>query len=185
MVTWLRQDGPFLEGKKDRIGEHWTHEILSALGKESFFPVWQVIELCRCGVLSYVWLFATPWTSPPGSSVQRILQGRILEWVAISSSKVSSWPRDWTCVSFVFSIGKRVIYLLSHWGSPVSQLDLVSFFNQAALAGSSRGVAPSVTYSPSSQSVSSCMLPWLGMFCSLCLVCLPSCPLEFFVEGLL
>ena len=123
--------------------------------------------------------------SPPGSSVQRILQGRILEWVAISSSKGSSWPRDWTCVSFVFYIGKRVIYLLSHWGSPISQLDLVLFFNQAALAGSSRGVAQSITYSPSSQSVSSCMLPWLGMFCSLCLVCLPSCLLEFFVEGLL
>ena len=32
--------------------------------------------------------------SPPGSSVQGILQARILEWVAISSSRVSSQPRD-------------------------------------------------------------------------------------------
>ena len=32
--------------------------------------------------------------SPPGSSVHGILQARILEWVAISSSRGSSWPRD-------------------------------------------------------------------------------------------
>ena len=34
--------------------------------------------------------------SPPGSSVHRILQVRILEWVAIFSSRGSSWPRNWT-----------------------------------------------------------------------------------------
>ena len=32
--------------------------------------------------------------SPPGSSVHWILQARILEWVAISSSTGSSWPGD-------------------------------------------------------------------------------------------
>ena len=36
-------------------------------------------------------------SSPPGSSVQGILQAR-LELVAISSSRGSSWLRDWTCV---------------------------------------------------------------------------------------
>ena len=34
--------------------------------------------------------------SPPGSSVHGILQARMLEWVAISSSRGSSWPRDQT-----------------------------------------------------------------------------------------
>ena len=34
--------------------------------------------------------------SPPGSSVHGILQARILEWAAISSSRGSSWPRDQT-----------------------------------------------------------------------------------------
>ena len=34
--------------------------------------------------------------SPLGSSVHRIFQARILEWVAISYSKGSFWPRDWT-----------------------------------------------------------------------------------------
>ena len=37
--------------------------------------------------------------SPPGSSVHGILQARILEWVAISFSRESSWPRDQTKVS--------------------------------------------------------------------------------------
>ena len=43
--------------------------------------------------------------SLPGSSVHRILQARILEWVAMPSSRGSSWPRDWTEVSYVFCIG--------------------------------------------------------------------------------
>ena len=39
--------------------------------------------------------------SPSGSSVHGILQARILEWVAISFSRASSWPRDWTRVSHI------------------------------------------------------------------------------------
>ena len=45
--------------------------------------------------------------SPPGSSVSAIFQVRILEWVAISYSRVSSWPRDWTYVSCVSCIAGR------------------------------------------------------------------------------
>ena len=37
--------------------------------------------------------------SPPGSSVLGISQARTLEWVAISSSRGSTWPWDWTQVS--------------------------------------------------------------------------------------
>ena len=39
--------------------------------------------------------------SLPGSSVYRMLQARILEWVAVSFSMGSSWPRDWTWVSCI------------------------------------------------------------------------------------
>ena len=35
----------------------------------------------------------------PGSSIHGILQARVLEWVAISFSRGSSQPRDWTRVS--------------------------------------------------------------------------------------
>ena len=38
--------------------------------------------------------FVTLDYSPPGSSVNGILQARILEWVTISSSRRSSRPRD-------------------------------------------------------------------------------------------
>ena len=34
----------------------------------------------------------------PGSPVHGILSAKILEWVAISFSRGSSWPRDWTQV---------------------------------------------------------------------------------------
>jgi len=37
--------------------------------------------------------------SPQGSSVHGISQASILEWVAISSSRGSSRPRDWTRIS--------------------------------------------------------------------------------------
>ena len=48
--------------------------------------------------------------SVPGSSVHGILQARILEWVAISSSRGSSRPRDQTCASYVSCISRRVLY---------------------------------------------------------------------------
>ena len=43
---------------------------------------------------SYLTLFNTMNHSPPGSSDHGILQARILEWVAMPSSKSSSQPRD-------------------------------------------------------------------------------------------
>ena len=39
--------------------------------------------------------------SPPGSSVHGILQARILDWVATSSSRGSSRPRDRAHISFI------------------------------------------------------------------------------------
>ena len=39
--------------------------------------------------------------SPPGTSIHGLSQARILEWVAISSSRGSSWPRDQTQVSCI------------------------------------------------------------------------------------
>ena len=50
--------------------------------------------------------------SPLGSSVQGILQARILEWVAISTSRGSSRTRDRTSVSYASCIGRQVLY---HW----------------------------------------------------------------------
>ena len=54
--------------------------------------------------------------SPPDSSVHGILQARILEWVAIFSSR--DLPKDWTCISGVFCTGSQVLYHSCHLGSP-------------------------------------------------------------------
>ena len=56
--------------------------------------------------------------SLPGSSVHGISQARIQKWVAISFSRGSSQPRDWTHVS---CIGRRILYWLDHQGSPKYQ----------------------------------------------------------------
>ena len=50
--------------------------------------------------------------SLPGSSIHRILQARILEWVALSFSRRSSPPRDRTCI---FCIGRLILYQLVTW----------------------------------------------------------------------
>ena len=58
--------------------------------------------------------------SPPGFSVHGILLARILEWVAVPSSKGSSRPRDRTRVSYVFCTRRRALYRWCHLGSPIS-----------------------------------------------------------------
>ena len=66
---------------------------------------------------SHIWIFCNPMNcSLPGSSIHGILKARILEWVAISSSRDSSKPRDQTQVS---CFGRQILY---HWapGKPRS-----------------------------------------------------------------
>ena len=48
--------------------------------------------------------------SLPGSSVHGILQARIMEWVAMPSSRRSFQPRDHTHFSYVSCIGRWVLY---------------------------------------------------------------------------
>ena len=56
--------------------------------------------------------------SPPGPSVHEILQARILEWVAMPSSRGSSWHRDQTRVSCISCIGRQILLPLCNLGSP-------------------------------------------------------------------
>ena len=64
--------------------------------------------------------------SPPGSSVHWIFQARVLEWVAISSSRGSSRPRDWThVISCISCIGRWILYhTWKHTWSKVSAADV-------------------------------------------------------------
>ena len=65
--------------------------------------------LCVCAQ-SVVSNSAIPWLQPPVSSVHGILQERTLEWVAISSSRASSPPRDQTHVSCVSCTDRQILY---------------------------------------------------------------------------
>ena len=55
----------------------------------------------------------------PGSSVCEISQARRLEWVAISSSRESSWPRDRTHDS---CISRQILYHWATWKAQSTQL---------------------------------------------------------------
>ena len=71
---------------------------------------------CCCLVTNSCLTLCNPMNcSPPGSSVYGISQVRILEWVAISFSRGSSWPRDWTHMS---CIGRWILY---HWAMREAQ----------------------------------------------------------------
>ena len=60
--------------------------------------------------------------SLPGSSVHGIFQARVLEWVAISFSRGSSWPRDRTWVSCI--AGRRFI---NRWLVFIHQTERINF----------------------------------------------------------
>ena len=89
--------------------------------------VWYLILECRCECSCHVQLFCDPMDcSPPGSSVYGISQARILEWIAISFSRVSSWPRDQTHIP---CIDRWILY---HWDTrkaPAEYIYLFKLFN--------------------------------------------------------
>ena len=70
---------------------HWIKQLFNMLFD---FTQLHALHACMLSRFSRVWLFATLWTvcSLPGSFIHGVLQARILEWVAISSSWGSSHP---------------------------------------------------------------------------------------------
>ena len=57
--------------------------------------------------------------SLPGSSVHGISQAKILEWVAIACSRVSSWPKDRTHVSSVSCTVKWFFTTSTPWEASI------------------------------------------------------------------
>ena len=53
----------------------------------------------------------------PGFSVHWVLQARLLDWVAVSSSGGSSQIRDQTCVSCVSFIGRQFFMASTTWAA--------------------------------------------------------------------
>ena len=69
---------------------------------EQTMSTWELIfNLCMwiACIFSCDWLCDPLRCRPPASSVHGIFQVRILEWIAISFSRESSWPQDLICIS--------------------------------------------------------------------------------------
>ena len=83
----------------------WENFPITFLASGSFLPVFGIpwyTDVCAGAVAnSCSTLFHTMGCSPPGSSVYGIFQARILEWVAISSSRGSyAWLKPLSTHAF-------------------------------------------------------------------------------------
>ena len=88
---------------------------------------------CVLSHFSHVRLCATLWTVAIQSLLSMgIFLARTLKWVATSSSRGSSQPKNQTRLSYVSCIGRQVLYHWHHLGSPVHGgncwMDLHPFF---------------------------------------------------------
>ena len=72
---------------------------------------------CVCAqLLSHVQLFETSRTVTCQSPLSKgFSQARILEWVAISSSRESSQSMDWAHIFSVSCIGRQILYYCATW----------------------------------------------------------------------
>ena len=87
----------------ESVNNLFSQNYVKGLSKH-YIELWCAVLSC----LSHVRLFEIPWTVAHQAPLSMwILQARILEWVAISSSRGSSQPRDRTRISY---IGKQVLY---------------------------------------------------------------------------
>ena len=60
------------------------------------------VVMCACSVVQSCLTLCDPLDcSPPSSNVHGIFQTRTLEWIAVSSSRASSRPRDQSCISCI------------------------------------------------------------------------------------
>ena len=89
-LTWRPQDAYTV------VSDRTVMKTAQKLGTRIWNPTDGIY--CAC-MFSHVHLFVTLCCSLPGSATYEIFKVRILERVAISSSRVSSWLRDRTCVS--------------------------------------------------------------------------------------
>ena len=90
MIAPLMSCGSVWHWWEDTI---WGNSVPSYYGLHCMFMWKSVAQSCLT--------LCTPMDcNPPGFSVHGILQERILEYIAISSSRDSSWPRDRACIFF-------------------------------------------------------------------------------------
>ena len=110
---WKGRPGMLQFMGSQRVGHYWLTELNWTEHYQKVYS-WDLVVVCAKSLQSCPTLSDPMDCSPLGSSVQGILQARILEWVAISFSRGSSQRRDW-----IWSPALLVDSLpLSHLGSP-------------------------------------------------------------------
>ena len=129
--TWISAGGTW--GSNDSFSQYPDDQVKKACFRTEFFPniliEWKkhvskqsVLLNSVCFFLCGLSLCMRPQSCPtlcnpmdfslPASSIPKIFQARILEWVAISSSRGFSRHRNQTLVSWISCIGGWILY---HW----------------------------------------------------------------------
>ena len=110
-----------------------------SINSPSLFPPWEtqlsvLMRVCVWGegvhAQSCLTLCNPMDCYPPGSSAHGIFQARILEWVAMPSSRGTSWLRDWTCTSYISCmgisciscVGRQILYHSATWEAKLKPL---------------------------------------------------------------
>ena len=120
------------------------------------------------------------YCSPPSSSLHGVFQGRILEWVAISYSRRSSWPKDQTYVSCASCLGRRILYryitCLGHFSRSVVSESLQHH-------GLHRARCPWPSLTPEAHSNPCPLSRWCHPTISSSVIHFSSCPQSFPASG--
>ena len=113
-IRWGSHDSEMsgdLHGVNQNKGNNWTYSselqrtYLTIIISHCHFII--IVCVCMISHFSCCLTICSPMNcSPPGSSVQRTVQAKILEWVAISISRGSSQPRDRTCTTLQLLLWK-------------------------------------------------------------------------------
>ena len=90
-------------------------------GVTDWFPPGETKIPRVCCVLKTVQIFCDPHVACQGSSGHGIFQARLLEYVAVSYSRGSSQPRNWTYASSIYCIGRHILYPLVSWETKIPQ----------------------------------------------------------------
>ena len=99
-VHGVKKSQTWLSNWAINMKDHWSQIIITKI----IMKFWNIFENYQesVSVTQSNPTFCSPMDcSLPGSSVQRILQARILEWAAIPFSRESSQPKDWTWISSI------------------------------------------------------------------------------------
>ena len=86
----------FWKGAVLQLGDNLSKGLGHSRFRSTFVAVCSAQSLQSCPALCH-----PMGSSLPGSSVHGICQARILEWIAMPSSRGSSWPRDRTHASCI------------------------------------------------------------------------------------